>query len=81
MKRLFAWLLVLSLLLAGCGGVEMPSPTEPTEATPEPLTVDPRFESLAQEAVVKTALAFLDRGYWIQYDDTLFSANADQRAD
>lgn len=51
----------------------------PTEATVKPtlppLSVDPRFESLEQEAVVKTALAFLDRGKYIQYDDTRFNGS------
>lgn len=63
------------MLLAGCGEVEFPEPTEPSLP---PLEVDSRFESLAQEAVVKTALAFLERGSRIQYDDTRFSAAADQ---
>ena len=75
MKRIFAYLLVICMLLAGCGEVEFPEPTEPSLP---PLEVDSRFESLAQEAVVKTALAFLDRGSRIQYDDTRFSAAADQ---
>lgn len=54
------------------------APTEatnaPTEAVPVPtepsLSVSPGFDSIEQEAVVKTALAFLDRGKYIQYDDS-----------
>lgn len=84
MNRIFAFLLAICLLLTGCGGVERPDSTDPTvftdptEPSLPPLIVDPRFETLAQEAVVKTALAFLDRGNRIQYDDTRFSALADQ---
>jgi len=84
MKGFFACLLAVCLLLTGCGRAELPAPTgptnvtDPTEPSLPPLTVDTRFESLAQEAVVKTALAFLDRGNRIQYDDTRFSALADQ---
>ena len=58
---------------------ELEPTAAPTEATNKPtlppIQVDPRFESLEQEAVVKTALAFLDRGKYIQYDDTRFNGS------
>jgi len=75
---------------AGCKKESPPAPATPTASTQPtaPVTqqtptapaqpaleVDPRFESLAQEAVVKTALAFLDRGKYIQYDDTRFNSS------
>lgn len=51
------------------------APTEVTDAPAlPPIEADPRFDSLEQEAVVKTALAFLDRGKYIQYDDTRFNS-------
>ena len=51
------------------------APSDPTAPTQPPLETDPRFESLEQEAVIKTALAFLDRGKYIQYDDTRFNTS------
>ena len=52
------------------------APTEATTVPTEPsLSVSQGFDSLEQEAVVKTALAFLDRGKYIQYDDTRLSAS------
>lgn len=62
------------------------TPTEPTEATnaptqsttsptEPPLPVGQEFDTPEQEAVVKTALAFLDRGRYIQYDDSRLSAS------
>lgn len=78
MKRIIALTLALLLLFAGCGKPNAPAdPTGTTEPALPPLEVDPRFESLEQEAVVKTALAFLNRGKYIQYDDTRFSATAE----
>lgn len=81
MKRFFTPFLVL-LILTGCfTGCKQPAPLPPAETTAPteapPLTVDPRFESLEQEAVVKTALAFLARGQYIQYDDTRFSPDSE----
>lgn len=79
MKRSIAFCLVMVLLLGsfyGCG--KEPEATEPTE----PANVDSKYgislvdanevvyESVAQMAVVKTALAYLARGTRIQYDDT-----------
>ena len=52
-----------------------PTTAPTTKPTLPPLPVDSRFESLEQEAVVKTALAFLDRGKYIQYDDTRFNGS------
>ena len=89
MKRslsLILALLLLTGLFTGCKNQAAPVPTEPsaapsvpaetpTDPTLPPLQLDPRFESLAQEAVVKTALAFLNRGKYIQYDDTRFNPN------
>lgn len=88
MKRLIALILSAFLLFgcfAGChkespiASTEPTQPSVPSEPTLPPLTVDPRFESLAQEAVVKTALAFLNRGNRIQYEDSLFSTNTDPK--
>ena len=80
-------LAVLMLLsFAGCtkSASETDSTTEPTSATFENLsTANPNglsleedgvvYESLAQKAVVKTALAYLARGTRIQYDDSRFN--------
>ena len=77
MKKFLAFLLAFVLLLgcfAGCG--KEPVETQPTETTP---TVEPGleleengivYESLAQKAVIKTALAYLARRARIQYADT-----------
>lgn len=77
MKHLICYLLALMLLigsLSACSSTP-PEQTEPTE--PTILTEDPthppdniQYDSPEQEAVVKTALAFLNRGSRIQYDDT-----------
>ena len=81
MKRILALGAAVLLLLGGFAGCRQEAPVPPAETTPlteaPPLTVDPRFESLEQEAVVKTALAFLARGSRIQYDDTRFSPTAE----
>lgn len=79
MKRIVAFALVLLLLLGlvGCQKEATPVPTEPTEtiAPTEPnLTTGPQFDTPEQEAVVATALAFLNRGKYIQYDDTRLSS-------
>lgn len=79
MKRIVAFALALLLLLglAGCQKEATPAPTEPTEtiAPTEPnLPAGPQFDNPEQEAVVATALAFLDRGKYIQYDDTRLSS-------
>lgn len=78
MKRLLSLVFALILALscfAGCK--KAPAETQPsTEAT---VPVEPGleleengivYESLAQKAVIKTALAYLARGTRIQYDDT-----------
>ncbi len=78
MKRYFAFLLALVLALSCFAGCKKePAETQPsTEAT---VPVEPGleleengvvYESLAQKAVIKTALAYLARGTRIQYDDT-----------
>ena len=81
MKRNLLLILALILILsclAGCGKSNVPAePTSATEPALPPLAVDPRFDNLEQEAVVKTALAFLNRGKYIQYDDSRFSATAE----
>ena len=78
MKRLLTFALALVLVLgsfSGCGK----TPTETEPSTQETIPVEPGLEleengvvydSLAQKAVVKTALAYLARGTRIQYDDT-----------
>lgn len=79
MKRIASFALALFLLLgfAGCQKRIVPTPTEPTEtiAPTEPvLPPVPKFDTPEQEAVVATALAFLNRGKRIQYDDTRLSS-------
>lgn len=82
----FSLALVLCLgCLAGCKDSSVPDGTKGTESTNAavseiPVTTNPNglsleedgivYESLAQKAVVKTALAYLARGSRIQYDDT-----------
>lgn len=79
MKRLLAFLLTLILLtgsFAGCK--ENPVATNPTDSAQEISLQDPNgveYESLAQKAVVKTALAYLARGTRIQYDDSRLTEN------
>lgn len=82
MKRIISFALALLLLsgLAGCQKQTAPVPTEPTEtiAPTEPVQpAGPQFDTPEQEAVVVTALAFLDRGQYIQYDDTRLSPSAE----
>ena len=77
MKRLIALLLALILALSCFAGCKKePEPQPSTEAT---VPVEPGleleengivYESLAQKAVIKTALAYLARRTRIQYDDT-----------
>lgn len=87
MKRLLSAILALLLLLScftGCKGD--PTPTDSTQGNTEnaeALTENPNafaleengvvYESLAQKAVVKTALAYLARSTRIQYDDVRFN--------
>jgi len=94
MKRFFALFLALVLILGcftGCKG----DPTDNTQATggdaAQVLTVNPNalaleedgvvYESLAQKAVVKTALAYLARNTRIQYDDSRLNVNNAPAAD
>ena len=78
MKRLISLILALILVLSCFAGCKKePAETQPsTEAT---VPVEPGleleengivYESLAQKAVIKTALAYLARRARIQYDDT-----------
>lgn len=81
MKRLLSGILA-TILLLGClpGCSKTPADTEPTDGEDAIFTVNPNglsleedgitYESLAQKAVVKTALAYLARGFRIQYDDS-----------
>jgi len=86
MKRLFSACLALVLLLGCFAGCKKNSASTentgaaPTDANqgnnspaPDGLSLEENgvvYESLAQKAVVKTALAYLARGTRIQYDDT-----------
>lgn len=82
MKRLLSLILAVLLLLgcfAGCKNTEA-DPTETTGATQSaeiPLedANGVEYTSLAQKAVVRTALAYLARGTRIQYDDTRFNVS------
>ena len=91
MKRFFAFFLALVLILgclSGCKDSSDPGSTESTNAaaTEIPVTTNPDglsleedgivYESLAQKAVVKTALAYLARSTRIQYDDTNMLVNS-----
>ena len=76
MKRVLLSVLIIAVLLicfGGCSAKEE-KPTAPT--TPEAPVTTIKYEFPEQEAVVKTALAFLARGNRIQYDDTRFSPNS-----
>ncbi len=81
MKRILSLSLAFLLLLScvGCKEETSPLPTEPTTPTETTSPTEPtqpsgpKFDTPEQEAVVKTALAFLDRGKYIQYDDTRFN--------
>lgn len=77
MKRLLALALTLVLMLGSFSGCR--KEPEETQPTTEPTVVEPGmeleengivYESLAQKAVMKTALAYLARGSRIQYDNT-----------
>lgn len=78
MKRILSTVLALILLLgclAGCDKKPADTGTTgATEAQEHPgLALEENgvvYESLAQKAVVKTALAYLARGFRIQYDDS-----------
>ena len=82
MKRILSAILALILLLgcfAGCTK-KTDDPQDSTGSTESTVTVNPDalsleedgvvYESLAQKAVVKTALAYLARNTRIQYDDS-----------
>ena len=74
MKQIVSMLLVFILVLslfAGCRNLPDPEPTEPQISLEDPNGVV--YESLAQKAVVYTALAYLARGTRIQYADTRFN--------
>lgn len=77
MKRLLPTLLALLSLMgcvSGCKGEDKPADnTVPITVNPNGLALEENgivYESLAQKAVVKTALAYLARGTRIQYADT-----------
>lgn len=75
MKKLFLLILALSLVMAVFAGCKKePEATEPSEPDVKTgLELEENgvvYESLAQKAVVKTALAYLARGNRIQYDDS-----------
>lgn len=78
MKKLFSLILALLLILSSFSGCKK-EPAETQPSTQSTVPVEPGleleengvvYESLAQKAVVKTALAYLARGARIQYDDT-----------
>jgi len=87
MKQIFILCLALILTLgcfAGCRKPVVPAPQNTDASGPDGIyTVNPNglaleengivYESLAQKAVVKTALAYLARGKRIQYEDTAFN--------
>ncbi len=76
MKRIAALVLIVTVLLTclcACSPAEQPkTDTPPAAETPAGVV----YESPEQEAVVKTALAFLARSSRIQYDDSRFSQNS-----
>ena len=75
MKRILSFVLsgiLMSACFCGCNKQEEPPATPSTVETPTGI----QYESAEQEAVVKTALAFLARGNRIQYDDTRFSSDS-----
>ncbi len=78
MNRIFSLILALLLILGSFSGCKK-APVETQPSTEETVPVESGLEleengvvydSLAQKAVVKTALAYLARGTRIQYDDT-----------
>lgn len=79
MKKSLSLLLALVLLLGCLAGCKKAAPAETQPATEPAPTVEPGleleengivYESLAQKAVIKTALAYLARRTRIQYADT-----------
>ncbi len=73
MKKLFSLILALILVMSVFAGCKK----EPV-ATKTGLELEENgivYESLAQKAVVKTALAYLARGNRIQYDDSRMTGN------
>jgi len=85
MKRVLSLLLTLVLMLSCFPGCDKkPISTEPLTENPNGLALEDGgivYESLAQKAVVKTALAFLARGSRIQYDDTRLNVKDAPAAD
>ena len=85
MKRAISLLLTM-ILLMGCfaGCAKAPVSTEPLTENPNGLALEENgivYESLAQKAVVKTALAYFARGARIQYDDTRLNVTDAPAAD
>ncbi len=75
MKRFFALLFILALTVGWFTGCNKDSADNAQDLTvnPDGLSLEENgivYESLAQKAVVKTALAYLARGDRAQYDDT-----------
>lgn len=85
MKRVIS-LLMTMILLMGCfaGCAKAPVSTEPLTENPNGLALEENgivYETLAQKAVVKTALAYFARGARIQYDDTRLNVSGAPAAD
>lgn len=73
MKRFLSVALVLILLISCLAGCEKPVDTSNVTVDPNGLSLEEygiTYESLAQKAVVKTAIAYWQRGSRAQYDDT-----------
>ena len=84
MKKILAFLLALILTfgcLAGCEKKDTGNTATESVLTENPngLSLEENgivYESLAQKAVVKTALAYLARGTRVQYADTRLNVNS-----
>lgn len=86
MKRLLLIFSVLALILSCFSGCEKPPADTPPTDSAGVLTVNPNglsleengivYESLAQKAIVKTALAYLARGTRVQYADVRLNVNS-----
>ena len=86
MKRFFALLFILALTVGWFSGCNKDSADNAQDLTVNPngLSLEEDgivYESLAQKAVVKTALAYLARGARIQYDDTRLNVKQAPAAD